>query len=118
MKKTLLIFIAFALILSGCSVSSSGKSASWAYQFVNYGGSTYIVTCETAGAAGKELGTIKYFSTDETGDSRKDLFSNCYGKGTALYSIKGLSENEAIAVKESDSKYIKLVNKNSAQSSK
>lgn len=37
-------------------------------------------------------------------------FSNKYDKGTEYFSIKGISTDEAIAVKDQDGKYRKAIN--------
>lgn len=114
MKKVFLVAtIGLIIILSGCAKSTE----SWAYQFVKYNGNTYILTEIRVSDVVKTVGSVKYYSTDET-SSTSDYFSNYYKEGTELYSIKNTDVNDAIAVKESDNKYVKLVNKNEMRSSK
>ena len=107
MKKLFVAIIILILTTSGCAHNSK----SWAYQFVTYNGNTYIVTDQKVSNVDKEIGSIKYCSTDEH-DFKDSFFSNYYSEGTLIYSIKDISVNDAISAKNSDNEYIKLVNKN------
>lgn len=107
MKILLLVFgIIVTLLFAGCINST----ASWAYPLVTYNGNTYIVSNENVENIGEKLGDIKYYSTNEHG-FKDNLFSNCYKVGTELYSIENTSISDAIAVKTSGAKYMKLLNK-------
>lgn len=116
-KRTFLIMLCIILVLSGCAKSTQKAAQSWAYPFVIYNGSAYAVTDETVSGIGKQIGTVRYYSTDER-SQEKNLFSNCYQAGTELYSIQNIDIQDAIAVKIADGKYTKLVKKTDIQPSR
>lgn len=115
--KRALFTIFILLSLSGltcCAKSSTGsgtfRSASWVYEFVRYNNIPYLPTKNTIRNINAVIGQVKYYSLNELDDSNKNFFSNCYKKGAILYSIKGIRVSDAIAVKVSANKYVKLVN--------
>ena len=100
-----LFFTVFMVIfLVGCS-----SSASWAFQFIKYNDTHYIVTEEKieSNLLGEKLGEVKHFLEEER-DSR-DLSSNIYREGTEFFEINGTSSSEAIAVKNGQGEIVKLV---------
>jgi hypothetical protein len=112
-KKNLLlalaIFIVLISITSGCSNFSTQKSsADSAYGFVVWNGYIYKVSDEYVEEITKEIGEVTKYSDMEGIYSGN--FSNKYEKGTKYFSIKGISTDEAIAIKEQDGKYRKAIN--------
>lgn len=108
-KIGLIAVLALFLSFSGCV---NKNSACWAFPFINYNGITYAMTDKKvdSNSVGKLLGEVKYYSTEETDShSESDLFSNKFKVGTALYAIKNTDTRKAIAVKESDNSYMKLI---------
>ncbi|WP_204758494.1 hypothetical protein [Lentibacillus sediminis] len=90
---------------------------SWAYSFVRWDNTSYV----TSGAEeldknqiGEEIGSVKTYSTDDTGydmlDPYEENFSNEFPVGTTYYKINGVDTNEAIAVEIGDGSFIKAVN--------
>jgi hypothetical protein len=132
LKKIFLIsLLGLILVLSGCTgnspkassptgiIGETAKSsigsgtvstASWVYQFVRYNNVPYLPTKDTVSKIKSVIGQINYYSLHERDDANKNFFSNCYKKGLVLYSIKGVNAQDAIAVKVSENKYVKLVN--------
>lgn len=114
MKRTATVIAVLGLLcllLSACSYLGLPKSAaSWAYAFVYYKSTNYIITKESVTDIGEKLGQIDHYSSQElnTKDYKYDIFSNIYQVGTELYAIKGIEPASALAVK-TDGKYIKLV---------
>ncbi|MEY9975026.1 hypothetical protein ABH966_005450 [Lysinibacillus sp. RC46] len=99
-------FCCFLLIflLIGCNSSSS-----WAFQFVKYNNTHYIVTEEVLenDQLGEKLGEVKYHLNNE--QDSKELSSNIYPVGTKIYAINNIDISKAIAVVNEDGKLIKLV---------
>lgn len=87
----------------------SAASASWVYLFVVYDGNVYSITQEHVdpGQIGSRIGKVTKYSDVE--GTYSGNFSNRYAKGTPYYEIKGINRKEAIAVKESDSSYVKAI---------
>jgi hypothetical protein len=105
----LTIFIALFSITTGCSSFSNQKSsADWAYSCVVWNGYIYKVSDEYVEEVGKEIGEVTKYSDME--GTYSGNFSNKYEKGTKYFSIKNISTDEAIAVKEQDGKYRKAIN--------
>lgn len=102
MKSLFTVSLVFCLV--GCN-----SSASWAYEFIKFNDTKYIVTEEKveSNILGQKLGEVKHF-LDEDGDS-SELSSNVYREGTDFFEIKGISSSEAIAVKFGQGESIKLV---------
>ncbi|GIP29293.1 hypothetical protein J23TS9_44230 [Paenibacillus sp. J23TS9] len=84
-------------------------SASWAYPFVVYHSSVYVVTMEEVSSEliGNQIGKVTRFS-DKEGTYRGN-FSNQYPKGTPYYAINGIDSKQQIAVKTDAETYIKAV---------
>lgn len=114
MKRTATVIAVLGLLcllLSACSNLGAWKSAaSWAYAFVYYKSTNYVITKESVTDIGEKLGQIDHYSSQETDikEYKDDIFSNYYQKGTELYAIKGTDPASALAVKI-DGKYVKLV---------
>lgn len=81
------------------------SSASWAYLFVVYNGSTYVVGSEEVAAIGKEIGEVTSYSDRE--GTYAGNFSNRYPVGTKFYEIEGTDPSEAIAVEATDGWYVR-----------
>ncbi|HET7657736.1 MAG TPA: DUF4871 domain-containing protein [Bacillales bacterium] len=101
------------LIAHAGSPSHSGQgfssSASWAYPFVKYKGTTYVTTEEKVSKVGKQIGEVTRSSDRETADESGN-FSNNYPKGTRYYAIPGVPVSQAIAVRKKDGTFIKAIN--------
>ena len=67
----------------------------------------YETTDEYVDEINEEVGHVTKYSDRE--GTYSGNFSNKYKKGTNFYSIKGISTDEAIAVKEDDESYRKLI---------
>lgn len=90
------------LLLAGCSSKTNvTTSSSWAFPFVVYQGTAYRLNGGGEAAPGDKLGEVTFVFSDEPGD-REKLRSGIYGQsvpvGTAIYTIDGISPEEAIAV--------------------
>ena len=107
-SKQLAVPMSFFFILSTLSACTLGNSqASWAYSFVVWDGYIYQISDEYVQQIDENIGKVTVYSEIEgtyTGN-----FSNVYEKGTAYYSITGVSTDEVIAVKEEDGKYRKAI---------
>ncbi|MFY4776209.1 hypothetical protein [Metabacillus sp. RGM 3146] len=107
-KKGAILFIMAAFFLSvttGCLNSSASK---WSYEFVVWNGHIYKESDKYVDEITKEIGEVTKYSDGE--GTYSGNFSNKYEKGTKYFAIKGVSTDEAIAVKEQDGKYRKLIN--------
>jgi hypothetical protein len=103
MKNNKFIIILF-LIFTFFIFSSKTLATSWAYSFVVWDGYIYVISDEYVTEIESEIGKVTRHSDME---SYPGNFSNSYKKGTKYFSIKGISTDEAIAVKESTGQYIK-----------
>ena len=104
MKKKNLITVVLLLCVVLSFFSSKVFATSWAYPFVVWNDSVYVVSEETIDDVEKEIGKVtKYSDMEQYGGN----FSNVYPKGTKYYSIKGINTSVAIAVESSDGQYIK-----------
>lgn len=101
----LITFFCIVFVLSACSFGNS--QASWAYSFVVWDGFSYQISDEYVQEVDQEIGEVTVYSDKE--GTYSGNFSNEYEKGTAYYSITGISTDEAIAVKEEDGKYRKAL---------
>ncbi|WP_430787290.1 hypothetical protein VBD025_16060 [Virgibacillus flavescens] len=102
-KNVLLITVLFVLLTS--FAPSKAMATSWAYPFVVWDGYIYVISDdEYATEIGDEIGHVTRYSDMEQYSGN---FSNAYKKGTKYYSIEGVSTDEAIAIEESDGRYIK-----------
>ncbi|MDF2651719.1 MAG: hypothetical protein K0Q73_7524 [Paenibacillus sp.] len=99
------IVIAVLLIM----VFTNAASAEWAYRFVVYSGNVYVVTDSAINSdqIDTKIGQVTHYSDRE--GTYKGNFSNTYPKGTPYYSIVGINENQGIAVKNDEAKFIKAV---------
>lgn len=86
---------------------SDKASAGWAYRFVVWDGFVYVVSEEFVEEVDKKIGRVTKYNDRE--GTYSGNFSNVYKKGTAYYSIQGVSTDEAIAIEEEDGKYKKAI---------
>jgi hypothetical protein len=99
-KKILQFILLFSLL--GCTSSNS-----WISSFVKYEGEFYIVTEEKVNSVGGKLGEVRYYLDLE--EDAENYSSNFFPVGTEIYTIKGTKVKEAIAIKNDENEYIKLV---------
>ncbi|MEL3971414.1 hypothetical protein AAEO50_03900 [Rossellomorea oryzaecorticis] len=85
--------------------ATTSSATSWAYPFVVWDGYRFEVLDEYVEEIDSEIGEVTSYSDMETLSGN---FSNEYIEGTKYYSIKGISTDEAIAVK-TGSQYKKAV---------
>lgn len=114
MKKVFFTFLAIPLFLMGCSMSTQNNVdkndvahsslQSWAYEFVTWNGYVYKMTDEVVSEVGKQIGTIKKNSTNESSEI-PNLFSNKYPKGTKLFKVKNVGTDTYIAVQSNNMFY-------------
>ncbi|CDQ40878.1 MULTISPECIES: hypothetical protein [Virgibacillus] len=81
-------------------------ATSWAYPFVVWDGSIYVVSDEYITQIHKEIGEVTMYSDMEQYSGN---FSNVYEKGTKYYSIEGISTDKAIAIQENNGKFKKAI---------
>ncbi len=95
------VFLTIALLLR-----PETASADWAYPFVVYSGKAYVVTDSDVGPEriGRSIGRVERYSDKE--GTYSGNFSNAFPKGTRYYEIAGMSENEGIAVRTEDGRYV------------
>lgn len=103
MKKTAALFLVIFMLFQ------TKAMASWAYPFVVYNNSIYVVTTEPVSPdlLGERIGKVTRYS-DREGTYRGN-FSNSYPKGTAYYEIHGMSPKQQIAVQAEEELYLKAV---------
>lgn len=77
---------------------------SWAYALVTWNGYVYKMTDEVVAEVGKQIGTIKNYSSSES-STIPNLFSNKYPKGTKLFKIKNIGTDTSIAVQDDQTFY-------------
>ena len=104
-KKLFLITLVFSLVLLFLNPNKS--NAGWAYQFVVWDGFVYVIGDEFVEEVDGKIGRVTKYNDME--GTYSGNFSNVYKKGTAYYSIKGISTDEAIAVEDGGGKYKKAV---------
>ncbi|MFO1441788.1 hypothetical protein KDN24_00770 [Bacillus sp. Bva_UNVM-123] len=104
MRNKNLLSIAVLFILITFFLPSKLLATSWAFQFVVWQGYIYVVSDEYVTEIDSEIGQVTKYSDME---SYSGNFSNTFKKGTKYYSIKGINTDEAIAIEESDGRYIK-----------
>ncbi|MBP2242302.1 hypothetical protein J2Z40_002876 [Cytobacillus eiseniae] len=95
-----LIFV----LLSTLFIPSKSLATSWAYQFVVWDGYIYVLSDEYVNEIDKKIGRVTRYSDME---SYSGNFSNTFKKGTKYYSIQGIHPEQAIAIEESEGRYIK-----------
>ena len=104
----LTIFGLLFLTIACSNNSPNQSSADWAFQFVVFDGYIYKLTDEYVKEVKEQIGEVTKHSDVE--GTYSGNFSNTYEKGTEYFSIKGISTNEAIAIKEGDGIYRKAIN--------
>ncbi|WP_413375860.1 hypothetical protein [Alkalihalobacillus sp. 1P02AB] len=106
--KKLILCLVISLLLISCS------SNSWAFEFVQINGVTYVITDEIVEQeeVGELLGEVDKYSDEEKNHSSSysGNFSNIYKIGTELYEIKGISRAHAIVVEYEIGHYVKAIN--------
>ncbi|WP_342429506.1 hypothetical protein [Neobacillus sp. FSL H8-0543] len=103
-NQRLLSMVMLILLLNSFMFPSNPLATSWAYQFVVWQDYIYVVSEEVVTEIDKEIGKVTKYSDME---SLSGNFSNTFEKGTKYFSIKGVSTDEAIAIEESEGRYIK-----------
>ena len=102
------IYHFFVIFLIGLFIFSlypqKSLATSWAYPFVVWQDTIYVVGEETVTDIEEEIGHVTKYSDME---SYGGNFSNAYPKGTKYYSIKGIDTDVAIAVQEEDGVFVK-----------
>jgi hypothetical protein len=104
MKINLLLLIGVLFLLFTSILPSKVLATTWAYSFVVWDGYIYVISDEYVTEVGSVIGHVTRYSDMEQFSGN---FSNSYIKGTKYYSIEGISTDEAIAIEESDNRYIK-----------
>lgn len=117
--------ILIVLLLAGCSSKAQvATSASWAFPFVVYQGTSYALNGSGEAVPGDKLGEVTFVFSDEhieqdvkqwlnsaKPEDREKLRSGIYGQsvpvGTAIYMIDGISPEEAIAVATEKGVYLR-----------
>lgn len=102
MKIIKIILVSVILL----SLSCNTVFAKWAFAFVVYNKSVYVITDKRVDTEliGSILGHVTKYSLHE--GTYSGNFSNIYPKGTKYYKIIGADVNELIAVKEKDGIFI------------
>ncbi len=113
------------LLLAGCSSTSQvATSASWAFPFVVYQGTSYALNGSGEAVPGDKLGEVTFIFSDEhieqdveewlnsaKPEDREKLRSGIHGQsvpvGTAIYAIDGTRPEEAIAVETEKGVYLR-----------
>ncbi|MCM3673266.1 hypothetical protein M3699_05075 [Peribacillus simplex] len=96
MRNKHLLSIAVLFVLFTSFFPSKPLATSWAFQFVVWQGYIYVVSNEYVTEIDSEIGQVTKYSDME---SYSGNFSNTFKKGTKYYSIKGISTDEAILLK-------------------
>ena len=103
--KAKLFWIVFYVSLVFSSAFPTTSSASWAYSFVVWDNYIYVTSDEVVDQIDKEIGEVTFYSTNE--GTYSGNFSNRYATGTKYFSIKDVSTDIAIAIKDPDGQYYK-----------
>ncbi len=105
LKKSL--FLLIAICLAGTFIAIRSVHADWAYSFVVNEEKSYIISDSRVEPEQVDsiIGKVTKYSDFE--DTYSGNFSNHFPKGTNYYNIKGVSTNEAIAIKLGDGSFIK-----------
>jgi hypothetical protein len=83
---------------------TKSHATSWAYSFVVWEDNIYVISDEYVSEIKNEIGHVTKYSDMK---SYPGNFSNTFKKGNKYFSIKGVNPNEAIAIEESNGRYIK-----------
>ncbi len=99
-------FVSFVLliIMAAAQIPQQSKATDWAYRFVVWNDTIYIVSEEYVTDVEGEIGHVTHYSDLK---QKGGNFSNAYPKGTKYYAIKGEERKKAIAVQQEDHTYIK-----------
>jgi hypothetical protein len=108
LKKSIAVICGILIILTCTSMTM--KPLSWAYGFVQYKNTIYIMSDEKVTQIGAQISTVKHRLNYES-DAVHNGSSNFLKAGTKLYQIKGIKTTVAIAAKISKNQYDKLVNR-------
>lgn len=95
------------LVLLNSFLLSDKSYANWAYDFVVWNDYIYKVSEVYVQEIEKEIGEVTSYTRDDEYKRHRGNFSNVYEEGTKYYSIVGISTDKAIAIEESDGRYIK-----------
>lgn len=91
-------------IMTAALFPQQSKATDWAYRFVVWNDTIYVVSEEYVTDVEEEIGQVTHYSDqNQTGGN----FSNAYPKGTKYYAIQEVERKEAIAVQQEDHTYIK-----------
>ncbi|ANU12131.1 hypothetical protein BBH88_03575 [Planococcus antarcticus DSM 14505] len=85
-------------------------SNAWVYSFVKWENGNYVVTEEEVKEEkiGAKIGEVTSYYDQESSDTSGN-FSNKYEEGTKYYEITDINQEEAIAVKIQEGKFIKAI---------
>ncbi len=103
-RKHVLSIIILSISLTCILFPNKSIATKWVYPFVVWDGFVYVVSEEYVTEIDSKIGHVTMYSNME---ERPGNFSNIYKKGTKYYSIKGVSTEESIAIREFDGKYKK-----------
>ncbi|MDF2557998.1 MAG: hypothetical protein K0R71_1826 [Bacillales bacterium] len=104
MKNLSLSYVILFILAITFLFPSNIYATKWAYPYVVWNDYTYIVSEENVSEIDSKIGKVTYYSDME---AHSGNFSNEYKKGTKYYSIKGISTDVAIAIEESDGRYVR-----------
>ena len=107
MRNRQFIFVVLVFLFVFTSLLPNKSSANWAYPFVVWDGYIYVISDEFVEEVDEKIGRVTKYSDVE--GTYSGNFSNVYKKGTAYYSIKGVSTDKAIAIEDGRGKYKKAV---------
>lgn len=107
MRNRQFFFVVLVSLLIFTSLLPNKPLAKWAYPFVVWDGYIYVISDEFVEEVDKKIGRVTKYNDME--GTYSGNFSNKYKKGTAYYSITGVSTDEAIAIEEEGGKYKKAI---------
>ena len=103
-NQHLLSFVMLIILITSFLFPSKPLATSWVYPFVVWKDYIYVVSDEYVTEIESKIGQVTKYSDME---SYSGNFSNTFEKGTKYYSIKGISTDDAIAIEESNGRYIR-----------
>lgn len=105
MAKVRFVFLALLIsTISATQFPQQSKATDWAYRFVVWNDTIYIMSEEYVTEVGEEIGQVTSYSDLKP---KGGNFSNAYPKGTKYYAIKGVDRGKAIDVQQKDHTYKK-----------
>ena len=107
MRNRQFFFVVLVSLLVFTSLLPTKSLAKWAYPFVVWDGYIYVISDEFVEEIDKKIGRVTKYNDME--GTYSGNFSNEYKKGTAYYSITGVSTDEAIAIEDGVGEYKKAV---------